>query len=96
MTSLSPIASSFSMARQMSVARSAPAPATPAAPVAATPAVATDKGAGSTGSLIRTASEQLDQFDRVMEKLRSNMAAGAVTYGGAPAMGQGRIVDRLA
>ncbi|WP_294197391.1 hypothetical protein [uncultured Sphingomonas sp.] len=93
MTSLSPIASSLSMARQMSVARSAPAPA---APVAATPAVATDKGAGSTGSLIRTASEQLDQFDRVMEKLRSNMAAGAVTYGGAPAMGQGRIVDRLA
>lgn len=93
MTSLSPIASSFSMARQMSVARSAPAPA---APVAATPAVAADKGAGSTGSLIRTASDQLDQFDRVMEKLRSNMAAGAVTYGGAPAMGQGRIVDRLA
>lgn len=88
MTSLSPIASSLSMARQMSVARSAPAPAAPA--------VATDKGAGSTGSLIRTASEQLDQFDRVMEKLRSNMAAGAVTYGGAPAMGQGRIVDRLA
>ncbi len=51
----------------------------------------------STGSLIRTASEQLDQFDRVMEKLRNSMSSGAVTYGGRPSVGQsGQIVDRLA
>jgi hypothetical protein len=57
---------------------------------------AKEPGAASTGSLIRTASEQLDQFDRVMEKLRAGMAAGAVTYGGgAPAGQTGQIVDRL-
>lgn len=102
MTSLSPIAASLSTARLAATARPALAQAavTSAAPVAAASpakaAVAVRDDAGSTGSLIRTASDQLDQFDRVMEKLRSSMAAGAVTYGGAPSIGQGRIIDRLA
>jgi hypothetical protein len=98
-TSLSPIASSVSAARLAAPARAVVVqpPATPvAAPPARVAAVAPDASTRSTGSLIRTAGEQLDQFDRVMEKLRSSMAAGAVTYGGAPAIGQGRIVDRLA
>jgi hypothetical protein len=97
-TSLSPIASSVSAARLAAPARAGVVQA-PAAPVAAAPKVAAttqDPSTRSTGNLMRTASEQLDQFDRVMEKLRSSMAAGAVTYGGAPSMGQGQIVDRLA
>ena len=50
----------------------------------------------STGNLMRTASEQLDQFDRVLEKLRASMGAGA-TYGRGPVAGStGLVVDRLA
>ncbi|KQN93806.1 hypothetical protein ASE95_02510 [Sphingomonas sp. Leaf231] len=84
----------MSSTRLMTPAR---APQTPAAPAPAKidPAAA-EPGTRSTGSLIRTAGEQLDQFDRVMEKLRSSMGGGALTYGGAPSMGQGQIVDRLA
>ena len=97
MTSLSPIASPLPSVRSMPVARAQAVPATQVA--VATPAkpVATAPADESTGSLIRTASEQLDQFDRVMEKLRNSMSAGAVTYGGRPSIGQtGQIVDRLA
>ena len=99
MSSLSPIANSPSNVRLMAAARPAAAqvvaaPVTPAAP--ATPVAVVRDGGSSTSSLIRTASEQLDQFDRVMEKLRSSMAAGALTYGGSPSIAQGRIVDRLA
>lgn len=55
-----------------------------------------DRPAGSSnGSLMRTASEQLDQFDRVLEKLRANMGAGA-TYGRTSAAPSGVMVDRLA
>lgn len=44
---------------------------------------------------MRTASDQLDQFDRVLEKLRANMGAGA-TYGRAASGPTGVVVDRLA
>ncbi len=78
----------------MPVARAQTAPVVQAAPPTPAPK---EPAAESTGSLIRTASEQLDQFDRVMEKLRTSMAAGTVTYGGRPSVGQsGQIVDRLA
>ncbi len=91
-TSLSPIAGSLPPVRA-----NAARPAVVATPVAvAAPAIREEPGAGSTGSLIRTASEQLDQFDRVMEKLRAGMGGGALTYGGMPAREQGQIVDRLA
>lgn len=60
-------------------------------------------GGASTGSLMRTASEQLDQFDRVLDKLRASLSAGSgygATYGttGAAPMtgGSGLVVDRLA
>jgi len=97
-TSLSPIASSMSVARPVAPAGATvvQAPTTPVAATAKVAAPAQDASTRSTGSLMRTASEQLDQFDRVMEKLRSSMAAGAVTYGGGPSMGQGQIIDRLA
>ena len=59
-------------------------------------------GSGSTGSLMRTASEQLDQFDRVLDKLRASLSAGS-GYGAARAgmgtgtgTGSGLVVDRLA
>ncbi|MEH3104884.1 MAG: hypothetical protein PGN12_13390 [Sphingomonas phyllosphaerae] len=94
MTSLSPLAGAGSTIRSLPIARPAAAPATPA--TAVVPVAAKEPGSTSTGSLIRTASEQLDQFDRVMEKLKAGMAAGAVTYGGGPPAGQtGQIVDRL-
>lgn len=97
MSSLSPIASPLPSVRPMPIARAQAAPvaqvSVATSPKPALPAI-TDE---STGSLIRTASEQLDQFDRVMEKLRNSMSAGAVTYGGRPGIGQtGQIVDRLA
>ncbi|WP_341209800.1 hypothetical protein [uncultured Sphingomonas sp.] len=97
MSSLSPIASPLPSVRSMPIARPQAAPV--AQVTVATPAksAATAPADDSTGSLIRTASDQLDQFDRVMEKLRNSMSAGAVTYGGRPSVGQsGQIVDRLA
>ncbi|MFK3889944.1 hypothetical protein [Sphingomonas sp. NPDC079357] len=95
MNSLSPLASPLSTMRSVTAAR--PAALAVAAPVAAPDATPrAEPSATSTGSLIRTAGEQLDQFDRVMEKLRASMNASAVTYGGNPALGQtGQIVDRL-
>lgn len=47
------------------------------------------------GNLMRTANDQLDQFDRVLEKLRANFAGGA-TYGAAAVARTGLVVDRLA
>lgn len=47
------------------------------------------------GNLMRTANDQLDQFDRVLEKLRANFAGGA-TYGAPAAARTGLVVDRLA
>jgi len=94
-TSFPSIAGAIPPTRSVAVARPA-VPAGAAAPAAPVPTSRDADGAGSTSSLIRAAGEQLDQFDRVMEKLRSGMAGGAVTYGGAPAAAQGRIVDRLA
>ncbi|MBB3694771.1 hypothetical protein [Sphingomonas sp. BK580] len=54
-----------------------------------------ETGAGSTGSLIRRAGAQLDQFDRVLDKLRASLGNGA-TYGGAAPGSSGMVVDRLA
>jgi hypothetical protein len=51
--------------------------------------------AGSTGSLIRRAGAQLDQFDRVLDKLRASLGGGA-TYGGQAPGSSGLVVDRLA
>ena len=94
MTSVSPIAGTSSILRSMQAARAAAA-AEPAPPTA-TVAVRREEPVASTGSLIRTAGEQLDQFDRVMEKLRANMAPGAVTYGRTGSLANsGQIVDRL-
>jgi hypothetical protein len=80
----------------MQAARAAVAPESPSAAPRAVAIKREELVAASTGSLIRTASEQLDQFDRVMEKLRANMAPGTVTYGRTSSVGQtGQIVDRL-
>lgn len=51
--------------------------------------------AGSTGSLIRRAGAQLDQFDRVLDKLRVSLGGGA-TYGSPAPGSSGMVVDRLA
>ena len=51
--------------------------------------------AGSTGSLIRRAGAQLDQFDRVLDKLRASLGGGA-TYGSPAPGSSGMVVDRLA
>lgn len=97
MTSLSPIASPLPSVRPMPIARAQAAPVAQVAVATPAKSVTTAPTDESTGSLIRTASEQLDQFDRVMEKLRDSMSAGAATYGGRPSVGQsGQIVDRLA
>lgn len=94
MTSVFPIAGTSSILRSMQAARAAAA-AEPSPPTA-TVAVRREEPVASTGSLIRTAGEQLDQFDRVMEKLRANMAPGAVTYGRTGSLApSGQIVDRL-
>jgi len=95
-TSVSPIAGTSSILRSMQAARAAVAPESPSAATPVAPVRREEPVAASTGSLIRTAGEQLDQFDRVMEKLRANMAPGAVTYGRTSSIGQtGQIVDRL-
>ncbi|MBW6531783.1 hypothetical protein KZ820_13645 [Sphingomonas sp. RRHST34] len=52
-------------------------------------------GSGSTGSLMRRADAQLDQFDRVLDKLRSSLGSGA-TYGSLTPGSSGMVVDRLA
>ncbi len=100
MHSVSPIAGTSSILRSMQAARAAAALESSSAPTPApTPTVAIKREepvAASTGSLIRTAGEHLDQFDRVMEKLRANMAPGAVTYGRTGSLApSGQIVDRL-
>lgn len=51
--------------------------------------------AGSTGSLIRRAGAQLDQFDRVLDRLRASLGSGA-TYGSPAPGSSGMVVDRLA
>lgn len=51
--------------------------------------------AGTTGSLIRRAGAQLDQFDRVLDNLRASLGGGA-TYGGLAPGSSGMVVDRLA
>ncbi|MHC9419665.1 hypothetical protein ACYZX9_13830 [Sphingomonas citri] len=51
--------------------------------------------AGSTGSLIRRAGAQLDQFDRVLDTLRASLGGGA-TYGSPAPGSSGMVVDRLA
>jgi hypothetical protein len=52
-------------------------------------------GAGSTGSLIRRAGAQLDQFDRVLDTLRASLGGGA-TYGSPAPGSSGMVIDRLA
>ena len=98
MQSVSPIAGTSSILRSMQAARAAAALEPSPAPTS-TPVVAVKReepATASTGSLIRTAGEHLDQFDRVMEKLRANMAPGAVTYGRTGSLApSGQIVDRL-
>lgn len=51
--------------------------------------------AGSTGSLMRRADAQLDQFDRVLNTLRASLGSGA-TYGSPAPGSSGLVVDRLA
>ncbi|MBY9064987.1 hypothetical protein K7957_18795 [Sphingomonas yunnanensis] len=51
-------------------------------------------GSGSTGSLMRRADAQLDQFDRVLDKLRASL--GGATYGSPAPGSSGMVVDRLA
>lgn len=96
MHSVSPIAGTSSILRSMQAARAAAALDTPSAPTPAASVKREEPVVASTGSLIRTAGEHLDQFDRVMEKLRANMAPGAVTYGRTGSLApSGQIVDRL-
>jgi hypothetical protein len=54
-----------------------------------------ETGTGSTGSLIRRAGAQLDQFDRVLDTLRASLGSGA-TYGSPAPGSSGMVVDRLA
>lgn len=51
--------------------------------------------AGSTGSLMRRADAQLDQFDRVLDRLRASLGNGT-TYGSPAPGSSGMVVDRLA